>query len=105
MKFSLQERYYSSFKEFHATIKLWVYFYDYEIIDSSLYLIHDNKRADVYMIDFEKTIKLPYGITNTHYRRWENNEYEDGYLTGVIELMQIFKELADDFEEESCGCF
>lgn len=60
-----------------------------QIIGSSLLIIHDGKRAGAWMIDFAKTVSLPESIKTDHRSLWSNGNHEDGYLTGLDNLILV----------------
>jgi 1D-myo-inositol-triphosphate 3-kinase len=66
------------------------------LIGSSLLLIHDHSKANVWMIDFAKTNPLPNGIQINHRNPWVVGNHEDGYLTGLHNLMDLFEQLLDE---------
>ncbi|CAG2103036.1 unnamed protein product [Medioppia subpectinata] len=62
----------------------------YGIIGSSLLFVHDDKCADIWLIDFAKTYPLPNGIRISHCNEWQVGNHEDGYLIGLENLIRIF---------------
>ena len=48
------------------------------------------------MIDFAKTNPLPNGIQINHRNPWVVGNHEDGYLTGLHHLMDLFEQLLDE---------
>lgn len=61
-----------------------------EFIGSSLLFVHDHEKAGVWMIDFEKTSKLPPNTKISHANPWVLGSHEDGYLIGLNSLIQLF---------------
>ena len=68
------------------------FFSQHEVIGSSILIIHDGKRAGAWMIDFAKTVPLPEGVTIDHRSRWSNGNHEDGYLSGLDNLIMVLKD-------------
>ncbi|ELW49548.1 Inositol-trisphosphate 3-kinase B [Tupaia chinensis] len=67
------------------------------VIGSSLLFIHDKKeQAKVWMIDFGKTTPLPEGQTLQHDIPWQEGNREDGYLSGLNNLIDILTEMSQD---------
>lgn len=66
-----------------------------QVIGSSLLFIHDKKeQAKVWMIDFGKTTPLPEGQTLQHDVPWQEGNREDGYLSGLNNLIDILTEMS-----------
>lgn len=69
----------------------------FQVIGSSLLFIHDKKeQAKVWMIDFGKTTPLPEGQTLQHDVPWQEGNREDGYLSGLNNLIDILTEMSQD---------
>lgn len=67
----------------------------FQVIGSSLLFIHDKKeQAKVWMIDFGKTTPLPEGQTLQHDVPWQEGNREDGYLSGLNNLIDILTEMS-----------
>lgn len=60
------------------------------MIGSSLLFVHDRYNANVWLIDFAKTIDLPEDIKIDHNSKWKVGNHEDGYMIGVNNLIKIF---------------
>jgi len=62
------------------------------MIGSSLLLTYENEdKREIKMINFERVGRLPEGVTLTHLHIWTIGSYEDGYLRGVLNLLELFK--------------
>ncbi|XP_057583894.1 inositol-trisphosphate 3-kinase B [Hippopotamus amphibius kiboko] len=81
-------------KDIRATLEVSPFFKCHEVIGSSLLFIHDKKeQAKVWMIDFGKTTPLPEGQTLQHDIPWQEGNREDGYLSGLNNLIDILTEM------------
>uniref|UniRef100_A0A8C4M2K3 Kinase n=1 Tax=Equus asinus TaxID=9793 RepID=A0A8C4M2K3_EQUAS len=84
-------------KAIRATLEVSPFFKCHEVIGSSLLFIHDKKeQAKVWMIDFGKTTPLPEGQTLQHDVPWQEGNREDGYLSGLNNLIDILTEMCSD---------
>ncbi|XP_046981922.1 inositol-trisphosphate 3-kinase B isoform X2 [Schistocerca americana] len=77
-----------------ATLEVSEFFSSHEVIGSSLLFVHDKHNANVWLIDFAKTLILPSGTAIDHASRWVVGNHEDGYLIGINNLISIFSEMA-----------
>jgi len=60
-----------------------------QLIGSSLLLLYDEcNRANVWMIDFAKTLLVPDHVL-THRDSWHLGNHEEGYLTGLDNLVAV----------------
>lgn len=69
------------------------FFATHEMIGSSLLFVHDDSKASIWLIDFAKTHHLPPGVNVTHSSKWELGNHEDGYMTGINNLIRIFESI------------
>lgn len=64
-----------------------------QIIGSSLLFVHDcSGKANIWMIDFGKTIPTPEDVQLKHDVPWVEGNREDGYLIGLTSLISLLKE-------------
>jgi 1D-myo-inositol-triphosphate 3-kinase len=83
----------SRLREIRSHFESSEYFKNHEIIGSSLLFLYDkDNQANIWMIDFAKTISIKDGKLN-HRSEWRLGNHEDGYLIGLDNLIQIFEEL------------
>lgn len=67
------------------------FFHHHELIGCSLLFVHGDSTANIWLIDFAKTYRLPDSIRVTHWKKWELGNHEDGFLYGVDNLIRIFE--------------
>ena len=71
------------------------FFRCHELIGSSLLFVHDDNSANIWLIDFGKTVAVPPDMEITHKSAWEVGNHEDGYLIGLDNIINIFNEMAE----------
>lgn len=80
-------------KNLRSKIEASEYFKTHEIIGSSIFMIYDNDKVGVWVIDFGKTQALPNGLTITHRKPWEQGNHEEGFLVGLDNLISMIEEV------------
>ncbi|XP_044749458.1 inositol-trisphosphate 3-kinase B isoform X2 [Coccinella septempunctata] len=90
-------KYIQRLKAIKSTLEASPFFKTHEVIGSSLLFVHDKYNANVWLIDFAKTLKLPDDITITHKDKWKVGNHEDGYLIGIDNLISIFKSILENY--------
>lgn len=61
-----------------------------KIVGSSLLALYDHEQnSNIWMIDFAKTLKV--SETLSHRANWCIGNHEDGYLTGLDNLIQVLR--------------
>ncbi|XP_015795157.1 inositol-trisphosphate 3-kinase A-like [Tetranychus urticae] len=85
----------------HSSFKCSSFFGSHEVVGSSLLIIYDSCKVNIWMIDFAKTVPLPEGIVINHVSPWVQGNHEDGYLFGLENLINIIKEIKDTVVENS----
>ncbi|XP_036404262.1 inositol-trisphosphate 3-kinase A [Megalops cyprinoides] len=86
------EAYLSRLQALNEALKVSEFFQNHEIIGSSLLFVHDCSKANIWMIDFAKTIPMPPGICLKHNVPWVEGNREDGYLIGLASLILLVME-------------
>lgn len=72
-----------------------------QVIGSSLLFVHDQNNANVWLIDFAKTLILPPELAIDHSSEWVVGNHEDGYMIGVNNLIEIFGEMLERHKSSS----
>ncbi|XP_023669475.2 inositol-trisphosphate 3-kinase Cb [Paramormyrops kingsleyae] len=84
-------------KELRGILEKSEFFRTHEVVGSSLLFVHDKtERAQVWMIDFGKTVPLPPPLTLDHRTPWLEGNHEDGYLWGLDNLVEILSSMLPD---------
>ncbi|KAK9729234.1 Inositol polyphosphate kinase [Popillia japonica] len=83
-------KYIQRLKAVKATLESSSFFRTHEMIGSSLLFVHDRFNANIWLIDFAKTVGLPENISIDHSSKWTVGNHEDGYLIGLNNLISIF---------------
>lgn len=94
-------KYVERLRSLETTLSTSNFFAAHELIGSSLLFIHDHAKANVWMIDFAKTHPLPDGVKINHQNPWVVGNHEDGYLTGLRNLMDLFDQLIHELKHQS----
>ena len=63
----------------------------HQIIGSSILFEYQNDEHQIKMINFERTFRLPEGVKISHLDKWTEGSHEDGYLKGVLNLIDCFR--------------
>ncbi|KAK1785338.1 hypothetical protein P4O66_018717 [Electrophorus voltai] len=83
-------RYRKRLEELRRVLEMSEFFRTHEVVGSSLLFVHDSSgQAQVWMIDFGKTVPLPPRQTLDHRTPWVEGNREDGYLWGLDNLIEI----------------
>nr|CAH0098023.1 unnamed protein product [Daphnia galeata] len=72
------------------------YFQTHEVVGSSILIIYDSQHVGAWVIDFAKTLSLPDGLTVTHRQPWQQGNHEEGWLTGIDNLIRDIEALYCD---------
>ncbi|XP_062860960.1 inositol-trisphosphate 3-kinase Cb isoform X2 [Trichomycterus rosablanca] len=84
-------------EELRRVLEMSEFFRTHEVVGSSLLFVHDaSGQAQVWMIDFGKTVPLPPHQHLDHRTPWAEGNREDGYLWGLDNLIEIFGAMVSD---------
>lgn len=61
------------------------------MVGSSILIIYDSQHVGAWVIDFAKTLPLPDGLAVTHRQPWQQGNHEEGWLTGIDNLIRVMK--------------
>uniref|UniRef100_A0A914UWM3 Kinase n=1 Tax=Plectus sambesii TaxID=2011161 RepID=A0A914UWM3_9BILA len=75
-------------RDMRAKVAQSEFFRCHEVIGSSLLFMFDNHHASVWMIDFAKSLPVETGRNLDHRSPWSIGNHEDGYLTGLDNLIE-----------------
>uniref|UniRef100_A0A8C2KQZ6 Kinase n=1 Tax=Cyprinus carpio TaxID=7962 RepID=A0A8C2KQZ6_CYPCA len=96
------EAYESRLQALNKALKESNFFNRHEIIGSSLLFVHDcSNKANIWMIDFGKTIPTPEDVQLRHDVPWMEGNREDGYLIGLTSLITLLGEAIKQAGEQS----
>lgn len=65
------------------------FFKRHEVVGSSIFMIYDDTKVGVWLIDFAKTNKLSDGTTVNHRKPWVPGNHEEGLLYGFDTLINV----------------
>ncbi|XP_044731578.1 inositol-trisphosphate 3-kinase homolog isoform X2 [Chrysoperla carnea] len=91
-------------KEIRSKFEQSEYFRKHEVIGSSIFMLYDDDKVGVWMIDFAKTNKVPEGVQLTHRKPWVQGNHEEGFLFGLDQLISVLEEIKFDNMVESNSC-
>ncbi|XP_060118303.1 inositol-trisphosphate 3-kinase A [Heteronotia binoei] len=93
---AILKKYLKRLYEIRTILESSDFFKRHEVIGSSLLFVHDdNGCANVWLIDFGKTTLLPDEQTLDHRIPWQEGNWEDGYLLGLDNLIDILESILE----------
>ncbi|XP_063699223.1 inositol-trisphosphate 3-kinase homolog isoform X2 [Culicoides brevitarsis] len=90
---------YRRLKSMRSVMEQSEFFKKFEIIGSSIFIVYDEKKAGVWLIDYAKANQLPEGVTISHRKPWQPGNHEEGLLYGMDQLIGVFKILNERIEK------
>jgi 1D-myo-inositol-triphosphate 3-kinase len=76
-------------RKMRTSIENSEFFKSHEVVGSSILIIYDEDKSGAWMIDFAKSKQVPDDMKLNHRKEWEVGNHEDGYLTGLDNLIEI----------------
>ncbi|XP_012629997.2 inositol-trisphosphate 3-kinase C isoform X1 [Microcebus murinus] len=93
--YGILRQYVARLEELRDALENSPFFRTHEVVGSSLLFVHDHTGlANVWMIDFGKTVALPDHQTLSHRLPWAEGNREDGYLWGLDNMIRLLQGLA-----------
>ncbi|KAL3268539.1 hypothetical protein HHI36_007648 [Cryptolaemus montrouzieri] len=89
----VRQRLIKRINEIRSKVDQSEFFKTREVVGSSMFIIYDDYRIGVWLIDFAKTNKLPDGLTVDHRSVWKQGNHEEGLLFGMDKLISIIDNL------------
>ncbi|XP_058815794.1 inositol-trisphosphate 3-kinase A-like isoform X2 [Topomyia yanbarensis] len=85
-------------KQMRTMIQKSEFFQRHQVIGSSIFIVYDNHKVGVWLIDFAKALPLPEGVKVDHRRRWALGNCEEGLLYGFDELIHTFEDVYRSYQ-------
>ncbi|WKX88607.1 hypothetical protein Q1695_008333 [Nippostrongylus brasiliensis] len=80
-------------KAMRSAIEKSHFFATHEVVGSSILIVHDCEKVNCWMIDFAKSSPIDPSRKLNHRTPWIPGNSEDGYLTGIDNLIKILEEM------------
>ncbi|XP_016945719.3 inositol-trisphosphate 3-kinase homolog isoform X1 [Drosophila suzukii] len=90
---SVQKELLKRLKHMRLVIEQSSFFARHEIVGSSIFIVYDDDRVGVWLIDFAKCRELPPQVRVDHRSPWTPGNREEGLLRGMDELIRSFEEV------------
>nr|XP_017013717.2 inositol-trisphosphate 3-kinase homolog [Drosophila takahashii] len=90
---SVQKELLKRLKHMRLVIEQSSFFARHEIVGSSIFIVYDDDRVGVWLIDFAKCRELPPQVRVDHRSSWAPGNREEGLLRGMDELIRSFEEV------------
>lgn len=85
----VRQRFLKRLHEIRAKIEQSEYFRTHEVVGSSVFMLYDDTKVGIWIIDFAKTYKVPEGMSVTHRNPWIPGNHEEGFLFGLDKLISV----------------
>lgn len=88
-------------KQMRTLIEKSEFFQRHQVVGSSIFIVYDDHKVGVWLIDFAKALPLPEGVKVDHRRRWTLGNCEEGLLFGVDELVRTLDDVHRTLQQSS----
>ncbi|KAK6725928.1 hypothetical protein RB195_004318 [Necator americanus] len=89
----IRSRLLARLKAMRSAIERSRFFATHEVVGSSILIVHDSEKVNCWMIDFAKSSPVEPPKVMDHRTTWIPGNSEDGYLTGIDNLVKILEEM------------
>lgn len=88
-------------KQMRTLMEKSEFFQRHQVVGSSIFIVYDDHKVGVWLIDFAKALPLPEGVTIDHRRRWALGNCEEGLLFGMDELIRTMDDVYRSLQQSS----
>ncbi|XP_021701280.1 inositol-trisphosphate 3-kinase A isoform X1 [Aedes aegypti] len=88
-------------KQMRTLIEKSEFFQRHQVVGSSIFIVYDDHKVGVWLIDFAKALPLPEGVKVDHRKRWTLGNCEEGLLFGVDELIRTLEDVHRGLQQSS----
>lgn len=88
-------------KQMRTLIEKSEFFQRHQVVGSSIFIVYDDHKVGVWLIDFAKATPLPEGVKVDHRRRWTLGNCEEGLLFGFDELVRTLDDVHRAIQQSS----
>lgn len=78
-------------KNMRAQIEKSEFFQRHEVVGSSIFIVYDDHKVGIWLIDFAKALPLPENVQIDHRSRWTLGNCEEGLLFGFDEVIRVLE--------------
>lgn len=86
-------------KQMRTLIEKSDFFQRHSVVGSSIFIVYDDQKVGVWLIDFAKALPLPQGTKVDHRKRWTLGNCEEGLLFGFDELIRTLENVLRSLQQ------
>ncbi|XP_055639929.1 inositol-trisphosphate 3-kinase homolog isoform X2 [Toxorhynchites rutilus septentrionalis] len=80
-------------KHMRTSIEKSEFFQRHQVVGSSIFIVYDDHKVGVWLIDFAKALPLPENVKIDHRTRWTPGNCEEGLLFGFDEVIRVLEDV------------